>query len=220
MTDPTPPPAAAPLLAPDGLTQFQIKCRVSGAVRFEGRFASIRLCVEAAVSARANLAGAYLTQANLARANLAGAYLTGANLARANLAGAYLTGANLARANLAGAYLTGANLAGANLAGAYLTGANLAGANLTGAKIRMKDGNETALTVARPVLQMGPLGSRSAMLTILRTEAGLLAQTGCFGPAPLVEFEAAVTATHGDTLHGRAYRAAVALARIQMEDAA
>jgi hypothetical protein len=220
------------------LPLFKIKCRFSGVVRFEGRFGSMRLCVEAAVSARANLAradlagadltdanlaradlaGADLTDANLARANLAGANLTDANLARANLAGANLTDANLARANLARADLAGANLARADLAGANLARANLAGANLAGAKVRVKNGNETALIGARPLLQMGPLGSRSAMLTIMRTEAGMLAQTGCFGPAPLADFEAAVITTHGETQNGRAYRSAIALARVQMED--
>ncbi len=200
------------------LPLFQIKCRFSGVVRFEGRFGSMRLCVEAAVSARANLAGANLAGANLARANLAGANLAGAYLGDAYLGDADLAGANLARANLAGANLAGANLARANLAGAYLAGAYLGDADLAGAKVRMKDGNETTLNGACPLLQMGPLGSRSAMLTIMRTEAGLLAQTGCFGPAPLADFEAAVTATHGDTQHGRAYRAAVALAHVQMED--
>jgi hypothetical protein len=82
----------------------------------------------------------------------------------------------------------------------------------------MKDGNETALIGARPLLQMGPLGSRSATLTIMRTGAGLMAQTGCFGPAPLADFESAVTTTHGETQNGRAYRSAIALARVQMED--
>ena len=164
LTDtPTPDAAELPL--------FQIKCRFSGAVRFEGRFGSLRLCVEAAVSARANLAGANLD---------------------------------------------GANLAGANLAGAYLARANLAGANLARAKVRLKLGMETMLTGARPIMQISPIGSRWAVLTIMRTEAGLMAQTGCFGPAPLDEFEAAVAATHGDTQHGRAYRAAIALARVQM----
>ena len=42
---------------------------------------------------RANLAGAYLTDANLAGADLARANLAGANLARANLTGANLTDA-------------------------------------------------------------------------------------------------------------------------------
>jgi hypothetical protein len=92
---------------------FTIRNWWTDAVLFEGRFDTMRLCVEAAVKADANLAGANLANANLAGANLAGAYLANANLAGANLAGAYL-----ANANLAGAYLANANLAGANLAGA------------------------------------------------------------------------------------------------------
>ena len=158
-----------------GLTaKIQIKHRWTGAVLFEGRFGSLRLCVEAAAKA-------------------------GANLARANLAGANLAGANLARANLADA--------------------NLARANLARAKLRLKDGTEVALTGPRPIMQIGPLGSRAAPLSIYRTEAGLIAQTGCFGPAPLAEFETAVSATHGDNQHAQAYRAAVALARVAMEAA-
>ena len=87
---------------------FEIKSRWSGRVLFSLECGSLTLCVEAAVKARANLAGAYLADANLAGANLAGANLAGANLAGANLAGAYLADANLAGANLAGANLAGA----------------------------------------------------------------------------------------------------------------
>jgi uncharacterized protein YjbI with pentapeptide repeats len=103
---------------------FEIKNRFSGKVLFSAGVSSMKLCVEAAVEARANLTGA----------DLAGANLAGANLAGANLAGADLYGANLARADLTGANLAGANLAGANLSGANLAGANLSGANLAGAK--------------------------------------------------------------------------------------
>ncbi len=110
--------------------KFEIKQRFTGAVLFSLECDSFKLCIEAAVKERANLAGADLAGANLAYANLAGAYLAEAYLAGANLADAYLAGANLAGANLAGA-----NLAGANLAGAYLAGANLAGANLAGANL-------------------------------------------------------------------------------------
>ena len=114
--------------------KFEIKRRYSGAVLFSLECDSFNLCVEAAVKARANLAGANLAGANLADAYLADAYLAGANLADAYLAGAYLADANLAGANLAGAYLADANLAGANLARANLAGANLARANLARAK--------------------------------------------------------------------------------------
>ena len=98
------------------MTLFQIKCRFTTAVHFEGQFGSMRLCVEAAVKAGANLSGA--------------------NLSDANLTGTDLSGANLSGANLTGANLCGANLSGANLSGTDLTGANLIGANLSGATIR------------------------------------------------------------------------------------
>jgi len=57
---------------------MEIKSRIDGRVLFEGEFGSIRLAVEAAVGARANLYGA----------NLSGAYLYGANLYGAHLSGA------------------------------------------------------------------------------------------------------------------------------------
>ena len=88
--------------------KFEIKHRISGSVLFSLETESLRLCVEAAVNA-----GADLTYANLASADLRGADLTDANLARADLTGANLRGADLARADLAGAYLTDANLRGA-----------------------------------------------------------------------------------------------------------
>ena len=65
---------------------IEIKHHFSGRVLFALECDSIKLCVEAAVKARANLAGAYLAGANLAGADLAGADLASANLARANLA--------------------------------------------------------------------------------------------------------------------------------------
>ena len=80
------------------MTRFTIRHRRNDAALFEGDFATMRACMEAAVKAGANLAGA-----NLAYANLAGANLAGANLAGAYLSGAYLASANLASANLAGA---------------------------------------------------------------------------------------------------------------------
>jgi hypothetical protein len=89
--------------------KYEIKHRFTGAVLFSLECGSLKICLEAAVKARADLAGA-----NLADANLAGAYLAGADLAGAYLARANLADANLAGADLAGAYLAGANLADAN----------------------------------------------------------------------------------------------------------
>jgi len=111
---------------------YEIKSNFDGRVLFSLECGSLKLCLEAAVKAGANLTDAYLA---LADANLAGAYLADANLAGAYLAGANLTDAYLADANLAGAYLAGANLTDAYLADANLTGANLADANLTGANL-------------------------------------------------------------------------------------
>jgi len=70
--------------------KFEIKHRLTGAVLFSLECESFKVCVEAAVKSRANLAGADLAGANLARADLAGADLAGANLAGADLAGADL----------------------------------------------------------------------------------------------------------------------------------
>ena len=61
---------------------IEIKHRITGNVLFSARCASLKLCVEAAVKACADLADADLADADLERANLAGA-----DLARAYLAG-------------------------------------------------------------------------------------------------------------------------------------
>ena len=61
--------------------KFEIKQRFTGAVLFSLECDSFKLCIEAAVKERANLAGAYLAEAYLAGANLADAYLADANLA-------------------------------------------------------------------------------------------------------------------------------------------
>ena len=85
--------------------KIEIKNRWNGSVLFACEAGSMKLAVEMAIKAHANLAYANLTGANLTRANLTRADLTYANLTRA-----YLTRANLTRANLTGADLAGANL--------------------------------------------------------------------------------------------------------------
>jgi hypothetical protein len=82
---------------------FQIKCRITGAIRFEGEFGSLKLCVEAGVRDGASLAGASLTHASLVGASLVGASLAGASLTHASLVGASLAGASLVGASLVGA---------------------------------------------------------------------------------------------------------------------
>ena len=106
-------------------------------------------------------------------------------------------GANLTGANLTGANLTRANLYGANLTGASLYGANLYGANLA------------------KILNIGPIGSRGACLTIWSMEDGSRRySTGCQVQIEEAEFLRRVLSTHGDNAHGRAYRAAVEFAKM------
>ena len=98
--------------------------------------------------ADAILTHVYLADVNLADANLTGAKLTFAKLTHVNLADANLTHANLACADLTGVNLTHANLAGANLTDAHLTGADLTGADLACANLARADLTRANLTDA------------------------------------------------------------------------
>jgi len=142
---------------------IEIKHRYTGAVLFSLECDPLKIAVETAVKAGADLTcanlrgadltGADLTGANLRGADLTGADLTGANLNSANLNRANLCGAYLNRANLTGAYLNRADLnradlRGADLSGADLCDADLCDADLRGAKIRNK------LTIEKAPLQI------------------------------------------------------------------
>lgn len=120
--------------------------------------------------------------------------------------------ADLHCANLRGADLSVANLHCANLSGASLYGADLSGADLTGAIV----GKNLRLLGRRPVLMIGPIGSRSDYCTIYLTEKGVYVNAGCFFGA-LDAFAAAVNETHGDNAHGREYCALIDLARVHAE---
>ena len=155
---------------------------VSGAVLYRSDGAtSLREAVVAAVREGADLSGAYLSGADLRGANLRGAYLSGAYLS--------------------GAYLSGANLRDAYLSGADLRGANLRGANLSG---------EVRLIGARPVVQVGPIGSRSDWLIAYLTDGGIRIDAGCQRQITRAEFETRLANTHSDDQHAREYRAALA----------
>ena len=148
--------------------KIQITARFTGLVLFEHEAENntMKLTLEAAISARANLAGA-----NLACANLACAYLARANLAGAYLAGAYLDGANLARANLA---------------------------------------DKSELQGDRPILQIGPIGSRCAYFVAYLTNNGLRLHAGCFF-GTRDEFEKKLQDEHDNNDHAKEYRAALAM---------
>ena len=103
-------------------------------------------------------------------------------------------------ADLRGADLRSAYLRGAYLRHAYLRGADLGGADLGGAK----------LIGDRPILQIGPIGSRSDYLIAFVTDQGVLVRAGCFFGS-LDEFSSAVDKTHGDSVHGIEYATAIAM---------
>ena len=194
--------------------KIQIKARFTDAVIFEADISDdapvsgrTRLAAEAAVRARANLYRANLSCADLSGADLSGANLSGANLYGANLSCANLYRANLYRADLSGAKLSGANLYRANLScadlyRAKLSGADLSGANLSGAK----------LVGERPILQIGPIGSRCAYLQSFLTDAGVMVRAGCWY-GDIAAFERRMKSEHGDNAHGREYAAAIAMIR-------
>lgn len=119
-----------------------------------------------------------------------------ANLTEANLAGAYLAGAYLAVAKLAGAKLDGAYLARANLKGAYLDGSLLIG--------------------DRPIIQIGPIGSRCSYLVGYLTNQGVKIKAGCFFGS-LNEFITKVQEEHGENVHGQEYMAAVEFIKAHAE---
>jgi uncharacterized protein YjbI with pentapeptide repeats len=83
---------------------------------------------------------------------------------------------------------------------ADLRGADLSGADLGGKK----------LIGFRPVLQIGPIGSREDYLLAFITDAGVIVSAGCF-EGSRDKFAAAVEKTHGTSAHGDEYRAALVL---------
>jgi hypothetical protein len=95
----------------------------------------VKVALEMAVKAGANLYNANLRGADLHGADLHGADLYNANLYNANLYDANLRDADLYNANLYNANLYDANLHGADLHGADLYNANLYDADLHGADL-------------------------------------------------------------------------------------
>ena len=200
--------------------KHQIKNRITSKVLFECdipddvetvnevKYALAKAVKEKVTMSHADLTGAYLT----------GADLTGADLSRADLNGAKLTGAYLAHANLTGAdlshaILSNADLSNADLNGADLNGAKLSHAYLNGAKLK----NNEALVGNRPIFSIGPIGSRSDNFIAYITDKGIRLDAGCKKNITLEEFEGLLSETHGNNVHGREYRAALALISIHHE---
>jgi uncharacterized protein YjbI with pentapeptide repeats len=225
--------------------KHQIKNRITSKVLFECdipddvetvnevKYALAKAVKEKATMSHAGLSGADLYYANLSGADLSNAILSNAYLSRANLSGADLTGADLSRANLSNADLsranlsnadlTGADLSGADLNGAKLNGANLSGADLSrsylnGAKLNgAKLKNNEVLVGNRPIFSIGPIGSRPDNFIAYITDKGIRLDAGCKKNITLEEFEGLLSETHGNNVHGREYRAALALISIHHE---
>ena len=220
--------------------KFEIKHNLDGHVLFSLETGSLRLCVEAAVNRGADLVGANLGGANLRGADLGGAnlrdailrgaHLGDADLGGANLRGADLGGANLrdadlgganlrdailrgadlrdadlGGANLRGAILGGADLGGANLGGVILGGADLGGADLGGANLR-----GAILRGNRPIMQIGPIGSRGDYLLSYLTDKGVILKAGCFS-GTIDQFREKSKNTHNGNLHADEYESALML---------
>ena len=117
-----------------------------------------------------------------------------------------LRDAVLRDADLSGADLSGADLRGADLSDADLSDADLRGADLRGAKCIGE----------RPLLTIGPIGSRSDTLCAWITDGGVMIDTGCFWGS-LDEFRLAVDETHGDSVYGREYAAAIVMIEARAE---
>ena len=114
---------------------------------------------------------------------------------------------NSIRMTLELAIKNGANLSDANLSGAYLSGANLSGADLSGAYLK----NKEKLVGKRPILQVGPIGSRCAYFVAYVTDKGLRFDAGCQRQITREVFEGRLTELHGENEHAKEYRAALAL---------
>ena len=124
----------------------------------------------------------------------------------------------------AGANLCDANLCGADLCGADLCGANLRGADLCGAKIG-KGGDEATLVGSRPIVQIGPIGSRNDWLLVFWCgDAGVRISAGCQKQVSEAHFLKRLAYRHGEgdqaNIHAQHYIEAMAFAKRLLKDQA
>ena len=117
-----------------------------------------------------------------------------------------------------------ANLGGADLRGANLRGADLRGADLGGAKAG-KGGDEATLVGSRPVVQIGPIGSRNDWLLVFWCgDAGVHIGTGCQKQISEAHFLKRLAYRHGEgdqaNIHAQHYIEALAFAKRLLKDQA
>ena len=135
-----------------------------------------------------------------------------------------LAGANLRGADLRDANLSGANLRDADLSDADLCGADLCDADLGGAKVG-KGGDEATLVGSRPVVQIGPIGSRNDWLLVFWCgDAGVRISAGCQKQISEAHFLKRLAYRHGEgdqaNIHAQHYLDALAFAKHLLKDQA
>ncbi len=109
-------------------------------------------------------------------------------------------------------------------AGAYLRGANLGGAYLGDAKVGAGD-DEAALAGSRPIVQIGPIGSRNDWLTVFWCgDAGVRISAGCQQQITEAYFLERLADAHGEgeqaNIHAQHYIEALAFAKRLLKDQA
>ena len=112
----------------------------------------------------------------------------------------------------------------ANLCDADLCGADLRGADLGGAKVGAGD-DEAALAGSRPVVQIGPIGSRDDWLLVFWCgDAGVRISTGCQNQITEGRFLERLAYAHGEgeqaNIHAQHYIEALAFAKRLLKDQA
>jgi hypothetical protein len=201
---------------------IQIKNRFTGAVIFQHSCEdnSISKTITEALLSYADLRGANLSYADLSYADLSYADLSNADLRGANLSNADLRDADLRDASLSNVDLSNADLSNADLSYVDLFGANLSNANLFGADLsnaNLYSSNLSNVVLAdgsrvvneSSVIQLGPIGSRRAYLTVYITDKGLRFDTGCQRQITREVFELRLSQEHGENDFAKEYRAAL-----------
>ena len=186
---------------------MDITHRLTSAIIFSSQAHGLAAALADAVANNANLRDTDLSDTDLLGVDLSGANLSGANLSGANLRSADLLGADLRSADLGNANLRGADLCGADLRWANLRGANLRGADLCDATLRKGE----VLVGLRPLIEVGPVGSRADTLRAYITDKGLRLATGCQQYITKEVFLSRLTHTHRENDHAQEYMAALAL---------
>ena len=104
---------------------------------------------------------------------------------------------------------------------AVKAGANLRGADLCGAKV----GDEAMLVGSRPIVQIGPIGSRNDwLLAFWCGDAGVRISTGCQQQITEAYFLERLAYAHGEgeqaNIHAQHYIEALAFAKLLLKDQA